>query len=886
MRKFSILCILATLLVTTGAAGQNSETFTGKPFFRNFSAAEYSGHSRSFDVICDNTGKVYVGNFEGLLIWDGISWEMYHTPGISRITALYLDEEKRIWFGGHNVFGYIDDNDTPCYLSSDKDSTLVFGEVSDIFTENGDISFIADGESYHVLGDLVEPCEELASRNSTSTVFDGMYVNKSLNIKSLGIVALATASNGLVMTDNSGKTIFTLDTGDGLCNNSVNSLAYDDKGSLWGVTDNGIFQISISSAFSQYGETDGLFGRVNAILDNGKGLYAGTLQGLFRLDDSGSFKRIEEISLACWNLAGDSEGNVMAATVNGVFRITPDVVQLTNRHTLCILPEKDGSFISGEVDGIYQYSKDGAEKCLLSVPNVCKLEQESDGGVWAINYYGDTYYMSPGSAQFEPSNGNMSLLLDYTTPDGRRWTPRDGGKGLTADEMSDTEKEWCRLLSDYSIDAMNATDNAAWLGGKFGLIRANFELMNTLNTFKPTLYVRSFSVDGNDLSFKVSMDKTDPMGTPLYSYKLHSNDNWSRWNENQEMEFNNLAAGKYQVSVRCMDSFGNIAETEAREFKIKAPFYLRWYAFLLYAFIISALSYATMQYRLYKAAKEKERLEAIVDERTRELKDAQNRLISQEREATVGKLTKGLIDRILNPMNYINNFTLLTKGLVKDVKQDIDDDKEKMSPDIYDDLLDISDMMNQNLEKIEQHGMATTRILKAMEALLKEHSGKLEPTDMEQMCEQDINVMRTYAKESIEKSGISISMNAREKGITANVDAANMSKVIASILSNAIYAVNKKAQKITDGSYKPEVTLTLSRKETGDGCVIAINDNGIGIEESIMDKIFDPFFTTKPTSEAPGVGLYLSQQIVAYANGTIDAKSVKDEYTTITITLP
>lgn len=40
----------------------------------------------------------------------------------------------------------------------------------------------------------------------------------------------------------------------------------------------------------------------------------------------------------------------------------------------------------------------------------------------------------------------------------------------------------------------------------------------------------------------------------------------------------------------------------------------------------------------------------------KELGQAQDELVRQEKMATVGKLTQGLIDRILNPLNYINNF--------------------------------------------------------------------------------------------------------------------------------------------------------------------------------------------------------------------------------------
>lgn len=886
MRRITTLLLALIVLAPSRADLLESSSMTGRPFFRNFSAEEYGGHSRNFDIECDSTGVVYIANFEGLITWDGVRWTMMHTPGISRITSLYKADDGNIWFGGFNVLGYLDNDKQPHYIASDTDTLSTFGEVTRIKWTEDHISFVAEGSTYRVSGGIVESGGRTDEGGPSSTSWNGIFINEMLLIQDLGIRALASESNGLIMIDGNGSVIFSLDTDDGLCSNSITALKYDGKGSLWGVTDNGLFRVSISSVYSQYGESDGLFGRVNAILDTGSSLFVGTLQGLFRQLPNGKFSRIEEIGLSCWSLTQDKAGHVLAATANGVFQCTPEISQITERHTLCICPEPDGSFLTGEIDGIYKHDTDGKEWCLIPIPNVCKMQRDEDGGVLAINYYHDVYYKEAGSDSFVPSDREMSLLLDYTDASGHKWTSNEDGNGLFRAGLTANEQEWCRLLNDYEVDAMYVRGNGAWIGGSFGLYRINLELMKTLKAFKPKAYIRSFETDGPDVSYSVSMDKADPLGSPKYSYRLRNNDRWSRWTGNSEQEFNNLSAGKYQLTVRCMDSYGNISEADTVPFRIHAPIYLRWYAFLLYTLIIYGVLYAAMRYRLYRAAKEKERLERIVDERTRELKEAQNKLLTQERQATVGKLTKGLIDRILNPMNYINNFTLLTKGLVKDVLQDIDDDKDKMSPDIYDDLVDVSDMMTQNLGKIEQHGMATTRILKAMEELLKEHSGKLEPTEMEPICKQCIDVICKYCKDKIGKYGISVTFDNRKPGIKANIDAANMEKAIASMLSNSIYAISKKMEKGVAADFRPEVKLTLDKPESGKGCLISIYDNGIGIEESILDKIYDPFFTTKPTSEAPGVGLYLGQQIVQYAGGTISAMSVKDEYTEFRITLP
>ena len=55
------------------------------------------------------------------------------------------------------------------------------------------------------------------------------------------------------------------------------------------------------------------------------------------------------------------------------------------------------------------------------------------------------------------------------------------------------------------------------------------------------------------------------------------------------------------------------------------------------------------------------------------------------------------------------------------MRQNIEDEKDRLTPDIYEDSVDVMDMMNTNLEKIEQHGTSTTRTLKAMEEMLRAH---------------------------------------------------------------------------------------------------------------------------------------------------------------------
>ena len=194
--------------------------------------------------------------------------------------------------------------------------------------------------------------------------------------------------------------------------------------------------------------------------------------------------------------------------------------------------------------------------------------------------------------------------------------------------------------------------------------------------------------------------------------------------------FSNMAYGDYTFEVQAKDAFDRDTEVSKLDFSIRYPFYMRWYMVRCYALLLAFIVYLIVMWRMRQLFKEKIRLENIVQERTAEvvkqkdeieekskslekalddLNTAQNELIRQEKMATVGKLTQGLIDRILNPLNYINNFAKLSEGLVKDVENNIDDDKDKMEEDNYEDTKEVLDMLRSNLLKVGEHGQNTTR---------------------------------------------------------------------------------------------------------------------------------------------------------------------------------
>ena len=506
-------------------------------------------------------------------------------------------------------------------------------------------------------------------------------------------------------------------------------------------------------------------------------------------------------------------------------------------------------------------------------------------------------------------------------------------------------KPWITPFMNLTLNTIYVTTHGVvWVGGDFGAIRLDGKQLQAVDKGQgPAPYIREVTIMGDSViwggydahmkpktivkdlhmpaeyrQIKISFS-TKNMSLVQPTLYRHRTDGgrWSAWSEDTHVEFNNPIFGHTTLEIQAKDIFGRISATSRVEWDLDAPLYLRWWALLLYLIIIIYGITAFFRWRTNRLKHEKEKLEGIVQERTSELRTAydeqqkisgqlqqaydeqqkisaelsttlddlkrtQDNLVRMERTATAGKLTQGLIDRILNPINYINNFSKLTSGLAKDLREDIEDEKDNISEDNYDDCDDILNMMTQNLSKIEEHGVNTTRTLRAMEAMLNNHVGTLVEQDVIPICQQAVNVTKEHFKADIQKCGITLSCNVPDTHVMVKMDAEAMHNVLISLLTNSIYAVVKKySQRPYD---KPEVSISVNTDDNN--AHIIIRDNGIGIENTIQQKVFDPFFTTKPTGEAAGVGLYLVRETINDHHGTIALSSEQGIFCQFTIELP
>ena len=928
----TIICLFTSL--TAGAQGI--------PFLRNFTAEDYHANKLNYDVETDENGNVFVANFEGLMYYDHANWRILHTPGISRVTVTVRTSDNTIWVGGYNYFGKIKKKENgEIYLKRIGKTDLFHGEVNEVFERDGKVRFIANnGNIYQVesedevsvwktidshalkIGVLdVVDIDAVERGDAANIVRDDIVMEEPLDN---GLTAVIKKGKGVIIRNDKGKDLYTISDANGLCSNDVVYMAYDQRGQLWGATAKGVFAIQVPSSLSRFTTYEGLMGSVYSIENfNGK-IYAGTDDGLF-YQEGMRFVKVTGVNHTCQELRHYGK-DLLAATADGIFLLSAGggVKRLTNTTSVSLLVDGN-EFYSGELDGVYLYNANGqSRRKICNLESVTKILKDDQGTIWLQSIYGLIWNKKATDQNFALyKSGNTTetmstiVLADgkvevisaettkpfpyplYSTVDskGITWLTNSEGKAVYRWKNGKRLNDLDKLLfpiHDMAVRAIYTQQDEIWLGNENGLVIIDTRVKDVATQTKPKLLIHSVTLrsdsilwggfgempemlaelnhNENELHFTFSLDQTPIEGNTFYRYRLN-NGSWSAWSTNTSANFTNLAHGIYTFSVQARDVTNRLTDITSILFVIKTPFYLRWYMNLVYVLLLLIFVYLLFRLRLRKLGKDKERLERLVQERTAEV-------VRLEKMATVGKLTQGLIDRILNPLNYINNFAKLSEGLVKDVKANVEDEKEHMNEDNYEDTLDVLDMLSGNLQKVSEHGQSTSRTLKAMEEMLKDRSGGIVPMNLATVIHQDKQMLLEYYKNEISQYNIKTVFEYPET-IQINGNGEQLSKTIMCLLGNSVYAIVKKAQK---KSFTPELSLRATMNDNS--VKIIIGDNGIGIEETLINKILDPFFTTKTTGEASGVGLYLSREIIQNHGGDISVKSVKDEYSEFIIIIP
>jgi signal transduction histidine kinase len=265
-----------------------------------------------------------------------------------------------------------------------------------------------------------------------------------------------------------------------------------------------------------------------------------------------------------------------------------------------------------------------------------------------------------------------------------------------------------------------------------------------------------------------------------------------------------------------------------------------------------------------------------------DLNETQEQLIRQEKLASIGQLTKGLVDRLLNPLNYVSNFAALSNELLEESKELLTIDKYASDEYIKTEFLPLLTMMELNTEKIKEHSSSLIRIVRSMDKLLQVKSDHFIEINVNSFIENQLSKYKRETELDHNNINLELAKGINPKNYSARILPTEMSLVILSLLNNAVYSLHEKS--LLDADFKPSLTIRTCFYE--EFVEIRIQDNGKGISDVEKKQLFSPFFTTKPTSKGTGLGLFISQDIIRTHKGDISIDTKQHSLTTFIIKLP
>jgi len=243
------------------------------------------------------------------------------------------------------------------------------------------------------------------------------------------------------------------------------------------------------------------------------------------------------------------------------------------------------------------------------------------------------------------------------------------------------------------------------------------------------------------------------------------------------------------------------------------------------------------------------RLETDVAERTQELRDAHEKMIRQERLATLGQLAGSVGHELRNPLGVISNAVYYLKMTQPDANATIRD------------YLGIIENETRTSDKIITDLLDFTRI----------KSVDREPADVSYLVHQTLK--RYSVPDSVE-----VMLDLPPDLPPVYADPGHVVQVLGNLVTNAYQAMALPNETPQPGK------INLSACQQGDMIAITVQDTGTGIPPENMGKLFEPLFTTK--TKGIGLGLAVSQRLIEANGGTIEARSEPGKGSTFIVYLP
>jgi len=252
-------------------------------------------------------------------------------------------------------------------------------------------------------------------------------------------------------------------------------------------------------------------------------------------------------------------------------------------------------------------------------------------------------------------------------------------------------------------------------------------------------------------------------------------------------------------------------------------------------------------------------LEARVDDRTRELHQAQAQLVHGEKMRSLGQLVAGVAHELNNPIGFVHaNLQLLSEYVPKLVAA------QRAGGD--------TSRIEAAIEKLLSRSREGTDRVKQIVADLRTFSrmdqAVLADVDLNREIDRALTLMEPRLRDTIE-----VERDYAELPLVRGY-AGQLNQVFTNLLMNAADASEGKGR------------IRIRTRPKPGGVRLEFHDEGVGMSPEVQARIFEPFFTTKPVGQGTGLGLSISYGIVERHGGRMLVGSEQGEGTTFVIELP